>query len=602
MFRRRYLTEQVGGLPPTFTISGTVYDADGSTAVASATVALGALTATSAANGTYTISNVPPSTAGLLTCTKTGYAWDAKIISAMSGNLTAQNYTNAWWAVGGIGAGCIAAYAPEGSFDYLHARLNQKYDDTYILSWAGLAGVFVQAPWTQADGWAFDGATTRHVFRTGIIPAAGQTSFIKLKNQQLNQPLFGVSDSGGPFRIFPNHTNGRIYQNGGSGTNAGAQTSGTFCMVNKTPYYNGVAEATAIGAGTQVFVSDIYLGGCNGATGGPANAWASGNVLAYAHYNTTLTAPQVLALHNASQALPTIAADTFFRSYFLRQKHDATSLAAQRTTLAAVVWPTGAPATGVDTITSSVSNPMGVTPSNLARTDSLLFHLANSIDMTGYLFVPTSPNNKLVIFGSGHNISQWISGQEDMVKELVEANYTVVAIRMPLGSDGTYNTLHNGTTGGGTLLSQFVDPIYRAINQYTGYDAYYVTGHSGGGWMAAFAAALDERITRSAPCNSPMPSYCLENGGTDWEQGRPGFNFTLEWTDLFLMGCTSNRKTKQFLNDQDAGGFNLTNYNKKPYLAAVQYYESDFDLWWGTSATHSITAAQRAAVLAFFAT
>jgi hypothetical protein len=81
--------KQGGAGVTTYTISGTVYDADGSTAVEGATVALGALTATSAANGTYTIADVPAGTSGSMTCTKTGYSWAAKTIAAMSGNLTA---------------------------------------------------------------------------------------------------------------------------------------------------------------------------------------------------------------------------------------------------------------------------------------------------------------------------------------------------------------------------------------------------------------------------------------------------------------------------------------------------------------------------------
>lgn len=79
-----------------YSISGTVFDADGTTAVQSATVALGAYNTTSAANGTYTISGIPAGTSGSLTCTKSGYSWTAISVSAMAGNLTNQNYTANW--------------------------------------------------------------------------------------------------------------------------------------------------------------------------------------------------------------------------------------------------------------------------------------------------------------------------------------------------------------------------------------------------------------------------------------------------------------------------------------------------------------------------
>jgi hypothetical protein len=81
-----------GGIS-TYTISGIVYDADGTTPVSGATVALGLLTATSGVDGTYTISNVPAGTSGSMTCTKGGYNWVAIAIAAMAANLTAQNYT-----------------------------------------------------------------------------------------------------------------------------------------------------------------------------------------------------------------------------------------------------------------------------------------------------------------------------------------------------------------------------------------------------------------------------------------------------------------------------------------------------------------------------
>ena len=64
--------------------------------MASATVALGALTATSAVDGTYTIENVPPSTSGTLTATKAGYEFTSISIAAMSGNLTGQNITTTY--------------------------------------------------------------------------------------------------------------------------------------------------------------------------------------------------------------------------------------------------------------------------------------------------------------------------------------------------------------------------------------------------------------------------------------------------------------------------------------------------------------------------
>lgn len=76
-----------------YTISGYAYDADGSTGVVGATVALGAYSGVSGAGGAYTITGIPPGTSGPMTCTKTGYSWGTKTIASMSANLTSQNYT-----------------------------------------------------------------------------------------------------------------------------------------------------------------------------------------------------------------------------------------------------------------------------------------------------------------------------------------------------------------------------------------------------------------------------------------------------------------------------------------------------------------------------
>jgi hypothetical protein len=109
-----------------YTISGIVYDADGTTAVAGATIALGALTATSAADGTYTISSIPGGTSGSMTCTKAGYSWTAITVAAMTGNLTAQNYTNAWWAGGGSAAACVGAYIGKAAASQAASYVNPQ--------------------------------------------------------------------------------------------------------------------------------------------------------------------------------------------------------------------------------------------------------------------------------------------------------------------------------------------------------------------------------------------------------------------------------------------------------------------------------------------
>lgn len=77
---------------PTYTISGTVFESDGETPVEGATIALLSLSTLSGADGTYTLANVLAGTSGELTCTLEGFEWDPIQISAVTDNLTDQDF------------------------------------------------------------------------------------------------------------------------------------------------------------------------------------------------------------------------------------------------------------------------------------------------------------------------------------------------------------------------------------------------------------------------------------------------------------------------------------------------------------------------------
>lgn len=76
-----------------YSISGIVFDSDGSTPVSGATITLGLSNTTSAGNGTYSITGLAAGTSGNLTVTKTGYIYGSIAVSSMTGNLTSQNFT-----------------------------------------------------------------------------------------------------------------------------------------------------------------------------------------------------------------------------------------------------------------------------------------------------------------------------------------------------------------------------------------------------------------------------------------------------------------------------------------------------------------------------
>lgn len=279
-----------------YSISGVVYDADGVTPVADATVALGLLTATSGADGTFTISDIPPAASGSLTCTKTGYSWTAKTIAAMSGNLTAQNFTNRWWAAGGSAGNIVGAYQAIGAASYNASKTNLANPGTYDL-------VEGTAPaWAVDTGWVGDGATNSRYIKTGILADQATYSIIFR--------LSGISTSSGypggwnittnmRFAVLADNGVGKVqyrYGNLDPGISP-AFSAGTLALSGGYGYRNGVidtTQATPSSAGREVILLALNSNDT------PAG-YLVGNLLAAAIYSGPITS--ILAVHTAMMAL-----------------------------------------------------------------------------------------------------------------------------------------------------------------------------------------------------------------------------------------------------------------------------------------------------------
>lgn len=283
-----------------YTISGTVYDANGTTAVANATVALSSYSATSAANGTYTISNVPAGTSGSMTCTLAGYRWTAITVAAMSGNLTAQNYTNAWWAAGGIAASAVAAYKPKAAADYATSKVNLVNPGTYNCT-DGAA----YPTWDSTNGWKFAGASSQYLDAGFPVAATGWSYICQFSNVSgLDGYLFGVYNNATTtlVGIAPNVTanlhgywNGRTYRSVSLG-----KTSGNLAICATKGYFNdGAADDSGI---TNAFVptGNVYIGGLN--KDGTLTSQITAYIQAIAFYNSDISAA-ISPLYTAMAAL-----------------------------------------------------------------------------------------------------------------------------------------------------------------------------------------------------------------------------------------------------------------------------------------------------------
>lgn len=296
MHRRAiFMTSIAGGAAPTYTISGTVYDADGTTAVASATVALGAYTATSAANGTYTINSIPSGTSGSMTCTKSGYSWTAITISAMAGNLTGQNYTNAWWAAGGIAGSAVGIYRAIGAASLAASYVNLANPGTND------AAPGVAPTWNATNGWISDGTKW---LETNLAAASSWSFMIRYSGlTQYQKYICGAKLATGYFGYQPIYSavpasDRRTFYNSNNKVTTGAQpTSGIAGIAGTIGYYNGVQDVTGLSSSTNSVTFKIFQ------MGDLTSDRQDGNIQALAIYNSTLTPTQMAALYAAMAAL-----------------------------------------------------------------------------------------------------------------------------------------------------------------------------------------------------------------------------------------------------------------------------------------------------------
>lgn len=293
----------VGAGGGTYSISGAVFDADGSTPVEGATVALGALSAVSAADGSYTISNVPPGTSGSMTCTLAGYLWTAITIAAMSGNLTGQDYTNVWYLAGAIPVASIyGAWQAKGAASLAASYVNLANPGTNDLTVGAAPG------WSADVGWQYTGA---QYLRTGLTPAGtGRYSgFIKvsaLAQNSLDGGMLGYySSSSRAFCIYKSATtNKAAFRCGAGGTlvqSAAAVVSGVFGLYGQLAYQDGSNIGDTGVTNQSSLMQEILIGTVGTDADVDALGYFIGNMQAAILFNAgvTLTGGQLSILQAA---------------------------------------------------------------------------------------------------------------------------------------------------------------------------------------------------------------------------------------------------------------------------------------------------------------
>lgn len=274
---------------------------------------------------------------------------------------------------------------------------------------------------------------------------------------------------------------------------------------------------------------------------------------------------------------------------------DTTALAAARTTLISQAFASkgGVLPTDVATKTVESPNPINslITITNLLKCEKLT--------IPGYtqeprLWTPNSArSDKVLLVCAGHSVNLIGNGLAQYPLQLsLTKNMRVVTFVLPQGVD---NLTSGGPTDHETNRSQFsewVGPVTIAINTIladTPGAEIYITGISGGGWMATMCAACDSRIKGSYSFVGTIPDYVYIN--RDWEQRLQ--NITADYMTLYLLAASPARRHKHILYENDPVGFNRAAYNSRPpwdtqiAAQAATLGGGDYDLVWDNFNQHA---------------
>jgi hypothetical protein len=292
-----------------------------------------------------------------------------------------------------------------------------------------------------------------------------------------------------------------------------------------------------------------------------------------------------------------------------------------RAALIAEIWSgDGLPSSGWTSTSADVSSPLSSNSSNLDQTDSYSMVMndggsAPEKTVAGYVFYPLTGNNRLVLWHNGHGTLLTTGGKQELINALVDEGYTVATANMPDTTSDNGSTgvaAHNTYTATASLnyLRFFIETPIRLINQLvSGYAKIYMAGVSGGGWTTHLTSAIDPRIEKSAPIAGSLPLfYKADSGSTrDWEQWLPRiFPALCDYHDLYVLACQPGRHQLHILNTEDTSVFPIRRFHERginferAVSAKAQEYGGSYELYWDINSEHSVSAASRARIIAFF--
>ena len=210
------------------------------------------------------------------------------------------HFRGGWWLLGGVNASnCVAAYRMKGAGSQQASKINLANPGTYN----AVSGSYDPVTYNESRGWIV--APNNYTpASTGIGPAVASWSLICQFANGANTSgrcLGGCGLSTCGFLLYRRHyaaPNYATWINGGSLTHTSSLVAGNMAMAGSTAYLNGTAVGTIPSPSPVPYSGNNYIG-VDYADGGFN---AGSDLIAWAIYNTTLTAVQVAAICEAMAA------------------------------------------------------------------------------------------------------------------------------------------------------------------------------------------------------------------------------------------------------------------------------------------------------------
>jgi hypothetical protein len=306
----------------------------------------------------------------------------------------------------------------------------------------------------------------------------------------------------------------------------------------------------------------------------------------------TLKLPLLLNSEPQVSALTSLETDV---NQLISIRSDA-DITAKRKELIDFIWGSkGLPTALPNKIEQNITDERYSGLSNLKQINKLTIAMDWGLSSTAYHFVPAKNGNKLLVYHRGHD-GDFVGGIK-IIQFFLNKGFSVIALSMPLEPPNNQPIVDLNRIGkiqitfheqlkllempSGHPVQLFLTPVAVSLNyaQTLGYESFYMTGVSGGGWTTTVYAAADPRILRSYPVAGTLPIHLRADRKRsnssqrpadwgDYEQTIPELYQLTNYLELYVLSSQgANRKQLQILNKYDPCCFSGDAY--QAYEAAV---------------------------------